>query len=139
MNPKRLLIAIAAAFLLITVTDFLVHGLWLGPVYKATHKLWRSDAEMTSLLGWMYGAQLLCATTFVLLWARGFAQNATIPCGILFGLFMGLFSQVHTLIMYVVVPMPGTLAAEWFVSGLGQGVALGVLTFFVYKPAPSGK
>ena len=36
--------------------------------------------------------------------------------------------------MYVVVPMPGSIAAKWFFVGILQTILLGLVTFFVYKP-----
>jgi hypothetical protein len=49
---------------------------------------------------------------------------------------MGLFSQAYTLLMYAVEPLPGSLAVKWLIAGLVQGVLVGVLVFFVYKPKP---
>ena len=54
---------------------------------------------------------------------------------VMFALFMALFSQVNTLIMYVVSPLPPSIAWKWFFSGLIQTLLLGIITFFVYKPA----
>ena len=56
MNIKRLILAIVVAFIVLWVTDFLIHGVWMTPDYRATQQLWRTDAEMTSRMGWM-----LCA------------------------------------------------------------------------------
>ncbi len=59
MNIKRLILAIVVAFIVLWVTDFLIHGVWMTPDYRATQQLWRTDAEMTSRMGWMLCAQLL--------------------------------------------------------------------------------
>jgi len=48
---------------------------------------------------------------------------------------MGLFSGVWALIMYVVVPMPGSIAAKWFFAGIVQTILLGLVTFWIYKPS----
>jgi hypothetical protein len=50
---------------------------------------------------------------------------------------MGLFSGVWAIIMYVVVPMPGAIAAKWFFAGIAQTILLGLITFFVYEPKAS--
>jgi hypothetical protein len=42
MNIKRLILAIVAGWVVIFATDFLIHQLWLGPIYEATKPLWRS-------------------------------------------------------------------------------------------------
>jgi hypothetical protein len=95
MNIKRLILAIAVAFIVLWVTDFLVHGVWMTPDYRATQQLWRTDAEMTSHIGWMLAAQLLFVITFVILWAKGFAERTSkISCAVGYGVLMGLFSGV---------------------------------------------
>ena len=135
MNIKRLLLAIAAAFVVIFVTDFLIHGIWMMPDYRATQQLWRSDAEMHARFGWMLAAQLLWAATFVLLWTR-WADTAHLSCAVGYGFLMGLFSGVWAIVMYVVVPMPCAIAAKWFFAGIVQSILVGLVTFYVYKPKP---
>ena len=136
MNPKRLVLAIVAVFVGVWVTDFLIHGVWLQNTYKETMSLWRPEAEMKSHFGWLMLGQFLAAATFVVLWAKGFAATACIRCACLYGLFMGLFSQANTLITYAVQPLPPDIAVKWFMAGVAQGVLMGVLVFFVYKPKP---
>lgn len=129
---KRLLLAIIAAFAVIFATDFLIHGWWLTPDYEATKPLWRPENEMHTHFFWMLVAQFLCAATFVIIWAKGFAGR-DVATGIIFGLLMGLFQQIWAIINYVVMPIPGTLAAKWFLSGLVQAVLLGIVTARIYK------
>ncbi len=136
MNIKRLILAIVVAFVVLWGTDFLIHGVWMTPDYRATQQLWRTDAEMMSRTGWMLGAQLLFVITFVILWAKGFAGSTTkISCALGYGLLMGLFSGVWAIIMYVVVPMPGSIAAKWFFAGILQAILLGLVTFWIYRPS----
>ncbi len=135
MNTKRLIIAILTGFVFLFGSDFLIHGLWLRSDYMATASLWRTEAEMNARFAWMLSGQLLMAATFVVLWATGFAGRGGVKCACVYGLFMGLFSQATTLITYVVTPLPGEIALKWFFSGLAQAVALGCVSFFIYKPA----
>ena len=141
MNSKRLIIAIFTAFVFLFGSNFLIHGLWLRPDYMATASLWRTEADMNVRFAWMLSGQLLMAATFVVLWAAGFAGRGGVKCACAYGLFMGLFSQATTLITYVVTPLPGEIALKWFFSGLAQAVALGCISFFIYKPAlpPAGQ
>jgi hypothetical protein len=133
MNIPRLLLAILVAFVLLFGTDFLIHGYWLKPDYEATKTLWRPEAQMESYMLWMFLAQFLCAATFVLIWAMGFAGRS-VDTGIVFGLIMGVFQQIWVLVNYVVLPMPGDLAVKWYFSGLAQAVLIGIVAAFVYKP-----
>lgn len=135
MNIKRLLLAILAGWVVIFATDFLIHELWLGPLYQATKPLWRPETEMHTYICWMFFAQFLIVTTFVMVWAKGFAGRS-IGAAVAFGLLMGVFEQTWAIILYVVMPMPGELAVKWFVAGLAQAVLLGIVTSLVYKPEP---
>lgn len=133
MNIPRLLLAIVVGFILIFATDMLIHGMWLKPDYEATKTIWRPDAEMQARGHWFFIAQILCAATFVLIWAKG-AAGRSIGAGVAFGLLMGMFQQIWVLIIYAILPMPPDLAIKWFISGLVQAVLLGVATSLLYKP-----
>src|SRR5690242_687997 len=134
MNPKRLVLAIVVVFVGVWITDFLVHGVWLANTYKETMSLWRPEGEMKAHMGWLMLGEFLAAATFVVLYAKGFAKEACPLCACLFGLFMALFVEATTLITYAVQPLPGSLAAKWFIANVVRGVLLGLLVFFVYKP-----
>ena len=134
MNPKRLILGIATVFVAVWVTDFLIHGVWLQTRYAATMSLWRPEADMQKHMLWLFLGQFLFAVAFVMIWAHGFAGNAHVRCGILYGLFMALFSQANTFITFAVQPLPRDIAVKWVLSGLVQGVLLGLLVRFVYKP-----
>ena len=88
---------------------------------------------MGSYRAWMFGAQLLSAITFVLIWTR-WADTARLGCAFGYGLLMGVFSGVWAIIMYVVIPMPGSIACKWFFAGIVQSILIGLITFYVYKP-----
>lgn len=124
-------------FVFVFASDFVIHTIWLMPDYNATKSLWRSEAEMASHFPWMLGAQLLCAATFVLIWALGFASRGTVALALTYGMLMGLFTNVNTIISYVVTPLPGTIALKWFSSALVQCALLSLLTYLVYKPERS--
>jgi len=136
MNIIRLSLAIVVAFAVLFVTDLLIHGIWMKPDYRATQSLWRPETEMGSYMGWILCAQLLFVITLVLVWVKGFASSTTrISCAIGYGLLMGLFSGVWAIIMYVVVPMPCSIATKWFFAGIVQTILLALVTFWIYKPS----
>ena len=133
MNLPRLILAIVVAFIVIFGSDMLIHAVWLKPDYEATKSLWRPEAEMQSRFHWMVLAQVLCAVSFVIIWAKG-GVPGSVGNGIGFGLLMGLFQQIWALVNYVVLPLPGDLAVKWFCSGLGQAVLIGITTALIYRP-----
>jgi hypothetical protein len=136
MDRKRLILAIVTVFVFVWLTDFLIHGVWLKSDYSASMGLWRPEAEMQGHMGWVMLGELLATVTFIVLYAKGFATMACPMCAVMFGLFMALFSQANTLITYAVQPIPGSLAVKWFLAAVGQGVLMGLIIFFVYKPKP---
>jgi hypothetical protein len=136
MNIKRLILAIIAGWVVIFATDFLIHDLWLGPIYQATKSLWRPETEMHTHICWMFFAQFLIVATFVIVWAKGFAGRS-IGTAVTLGLLMGVFQQTWAIILFVVMPLPAELAVKWFLSGLVQAVLLGIVTSLVYKLEPS--
>ncbi len=136
MNIKRLILAIVAGWVLVLATDYLIHELLLAPLYAATKALWRPESEMPKYFCWMFVAQFLIVTTFVIVWAQGFAGRS-IGAAVSFGLLMGAFQQTWAIILFVVMPLPAELAIKWFIAGLVQAVLLGIVTSLVYKPASS--
>ncbi len=134
MNIKSLLISIVVLFIAITVTDILIHGVWLSPVYEATKSLWRADMASGAYMGWLHAGHGLAAVAFTMLWAAGFAQNAKLSCGVKYGAMMALFTQANTLITYAVQPITLEIVWKWMVSGVLQGIILGIVVFWVYKP-----
>ncbi len=134
MNIKRLVIAIIVGVVFVSATDYLIHEVWLKPEYDATQQLWRMKPEMQALLPWMFGAQFLFAAAFVLIWAGGMADHHGLKCAVVYGLLMGVFNQTFTIVMYVVMPLPGDLAVKWFAANTLQCLLLGIITFLAYKP-----
>lgn len=133
MNVKRLILAVVAAFIFTFATDFLIHAVWLDPDYKATAEVWRSEPEMQARFLWMVFAHLLGALAFAVLWAKG-AWRGGIGAGATYGFWMGLFQQVVTIFMYVVIPLRADIAMKWFLAGLLQTILLGIIIAAIYKP-----
>ena len=134
MNMKRLLLAIVVGYVVLFATDFLIHHIWLAAGYKATEQIWRPESEMKAAGIWFICAQALTIVTFVLLWTR-WADTARLGCAFGFGLLMGAFSGAWPIVLYAILPIPGALAAKWFCAGIVQCILLGIVTFYVYKPA----
>lgn len=130
MNTKRLLLASVAAFLFTFATDFLIHAVWLDPVYKAEGIL-RSEPEQMARFPWMIAGHLLIAVTFPLLWAK-FGCGG-LAGGTMFGFLVGLLVHSGIFFVYVSMPISGQIAASWFVTGVIQATVLGVIVAAIYR------
>lgn len=129
MNIKRLILALVAGYIIVFVTDLLIHEKWMAADYAAIERILRPKPVM----GWLLGAQVLTVLTFVLLWTR-WADTARVGCALGFGFLMGAFSGVWAIVLYAILPLPGAIAAKWFFAGIVQCILLGIVTFFVYRP-----
>lgn len=134
MNSGRLLLSIVAGMIYIFGSDYLIHVIGLAGDYKASASLWRPVSEMQRRFLLMLGAQLLCSIAFMYIWARTGWRRRALVDGAVFGFWMGLFQQVMTIVIYVVMPMPMKLALKWFFAGLLQTMLLGMVAALVYKP-----
>ena len=135
MNPKRILLALIAAFIAISATDYLIHEVWLKGTYAPDiGKLWRSEADMKAHMPGIFIGQFLVALAFTMMWSRIALGGAGLPCAIAFGVCFGLFYSGGTVIQNAVQPLPAGLMMKWILGGILQSVFVGIALFIVYKP-----
>jgi hypothetical protein len=135
MNVKRILISLVVAFVAISVTDFLIHDLWLKATYAPDiGRLWRTDADMKAHMSGIFIGELLVALAFTMLWARIALGGAGIQCAIALGVSMGLAYSGSAVMQNSVQPLPDGLMMKWIVGGVLQSVFVAVLLYFVHKP-----
>ena len=130
---KRMMIAVVAVFVTLSILDFLLHGLLLGPIYMATASLWRPMAEMNRPL--MSLVTLVFSACFVGIY--GFliepkSLGAGLRFGALFGLAAGMSMGFGS---YCVMPIPLTLAVGWFLGSWVEAVVAGALVGMIVKPS----
>lgn len=132
-NCNWLAIAILAAFAVIFVTDFLIHGVWLAPTYEATKELWRPEAERMSNMPWMILGQAIVAVAFTTIYALFVAEKRSMQSTLLYAICVALLVIGGQVIMYAVQPYPGSLVVKWCLACLVQLSLVGAVISFVYK------
>lgn len=137
MNTKKFFIAFIVVFVVLEVTNYLIHGVILDSAYKDEmyKNIFRPEAEMMSKMwiGWVL--DIIWSYFFVFLFVKGY-ENKGVGEGLRFGLYIGLFYiLVSSYGMYVVLPIAYSLALQWFIYGLIQMLILGVITAVIYRPA----
>ena len=134
MNIKKWVITSLVIFVAAQILEFIIHYLILGGAYQATSHLWRPDEEMNQMMWLMYLTGLVWAFLFVYIFAKGY-EGRGIMEGVRFGLIIGVFSSLPmSLGNYVTVPIPFSLALNWFIFGMIEITILGVLAALLYKP-----
>lgn len=135
MNAKRFVLASLAVFVAAQILGFVIHGVLLQPAYQATQDIWRQDVESRMWIVWLSG--LLTAPLFVYIFIKGYEGKGVME-GLRFGLIIGLFTSIPLAYgAYAVLPIPYSLALQWFLYGTAEVILLGVVAASVYRPAES--
>jgi hypothetical protein len=136
MNTKKFVLAFILVFVLVEITNYIIHMAILGPVYASDEVkvLFRTQEEMMDKLWIMYILDLVWSFFFVFFFVKGY-ENKGIFEGLRFGLYIALFFYLVSVYgQYTVYPIPYYLALQWFLYGLVQALILGAAAALVYKP-----
>jgi hypothetical protein len=138
MDMKKTLIAVVAGFVLQMGGSYLLHSVILMNSYTATADLWRTEDAMGHRMWVMIVAQFLFTLGAVLIYQRGVERKSPVGQGIRYGILLALVSIVPaSLIEYVTVPIPHTIAFHWVLGEGVQCVLLGLLIAFTCQPKDS--
>jgi len=124
------------------IVEYVIHGIWLMPLYQQTASLWRPMSEM-GMHPWCVVRLLLLAFLFSVLYCK--CKKAKMEaCGVdgtscpikgslCFGIVIGLLIGTMSASTYLWMPIPGELAVKWFIGGIAEGImislVLGALCF----------
>lgn len=136
MNTKKFYLTFIVVFVVLEVTNFIIHSVLLAPVYQteALQTILRPEAEMQSLTWVMMVADLIWSFFFAFFFVKGY-ENKGLMEGIRFGIYMGIFvSLVNAYHTYAYQPVPYSLTVQWFIYGFIQMVILGIFAAMIYKP-----
>jgi len=138
MDMKKTVIAVVAGFVLQMGGSYLLHSVILMNSYTATADLWRTEEAMGHRMWVMIVAQFLFTLGAVLIYQRGVERKSPVGQGIRYGILLALVSVVPaSLIEYVTVPIPHTIAFHWVLGEGIQCVLLGLLIAFICQPKDS--
>lgn len=134
MNWKKLLVPFIAVYVVYHVLGYLIHQVWLGPVYQSLAHLWRPEAEMLSKTWIMFVTSVFFCFFFVYIFARGCEKKGILE-GVRYGVIIGLFVGVMmSYDWYVILAIPYSLALKWFLSWMVTTIVLGIVAALTYKP-----
>ncbi len=141
MNLKKLAIAIVVSFIILLVSGFLIHGVWLANTYtqmRASGMNFRPATDMMHKMWIIWVSNFVYAFLFVFVYARGSENKPWVGQGVRFGIIATLFTVVpNTLNDYLVYNISYTLAVKWMISGLVVLVIMGVVVAAICKKPPT--
>ena len=138
MDWKRFILAVVVSFVVLEGTGFLIHGMWLDPIYRSMPTSWRPFDEMEQKMWIMWIGDLLFATMFCYVYLRGMENKPWLAQGVRYGIIIALLAMIPaTLGNYVVFRVTYTLALKWMAAGGVQLVLLGILVAYILKKEPA--
>lgn len=135
MDTKKFLLAVAVAYALLMATTYLIHGVWLIPLYRNYLESWR-PVDQQIAKGWiLLIARLLYTVMFAWVYTRGAERKLWIGQGIRYGGVVWLFVGVPSLLgTYVLFRVPYQLALMWIGIALMQAVMMGLVVAYFLRP-----
>ena len=135
MNKKRWVVASLAVFVVAMVLEYIFNNYCLKDVYLATAQFWRPEADMMKLMPYYWVALFVAAFFFTYIYIKGYeAKSCGIGEGFRYGLIICLFVNLPiAAIVYATMPVPTKLPVEWFITGMGEYIILGIVAGLIYK------
>ncbi len=136
INWKKFIISSIAVFVVLSVSDFIVHGNLLMDLYKQVDpRLMLDQVSSQARMNYMVAGNILFALFFVFLYTQGYSGGKTsFAEGLRYGIYVGLLIAVpHNVIMYMWSPYPMALLQAWAATLFVQIAILGAVTGLTYS------
>ena len=133
-------------FIVLFALGYVIHHIWLMPIYEATAAMWRPMDQMKEMFPWLIGyyAALSILISFLFCKVKKAkmaacaadgsegeckigGKHCPIKFGICFGSIIGLLLGVQSGAAWIFQAIPGDLAVKWLIGWVIQGVAAGVV------------
>jgi len=132
-KEKAFWIAVLSAFVVLTGGDILIHQFWLKETYQGLAQYWRPEVEMKEKMWLAFLAAFSLAFLLAHIYPKGIETKSPVGEGLRFGVLMGLLLYLPSvLVKYYVYPYPDTLFLKWFVGGVAQVTAAGLVIALAY-------
>jgi hypothetical protein len=127
---KKLWLGVLTVFVVIAAWETIVNMVLLSAAYHATASLWRPEAEMKIWL--FYVVYLFVAFFFTLIFSKGY-EGKGVGEGLRYGFYVGMMMAVPMAYgTYGSMPIPYSLALQWFLYGLIEYVLCGMAVALVF-------
>ena len=135
---KKLWVGFLAVFFGTVLTNFLIHQLLLGELYRSAAMANMMRPEAQSMLWVHFVTAAFSSYFFTLIFSKGY-MGTGIGEGIRFGLYVGMMMSIPMAYdTYAEMPIPYSLALQWFIYGVIQYIILGVVVAMVFGSKPKG-
>jgi hypothetical protein len=127
---KKFWTGVVAVFVTLAVVEAIVNMVLLSSAYQATANLWRPMGEMKIWV--FYVVYAFIAFFLTLIFSKGY-EGKGITEGVRFGFYIGMLMAVPMAYgTYASMPIPYSLALQWFLYGLIEYIIAGIVLALVY-------
>jgi hypothetical protein len=132
---KKVWIGFIVVFVLMVILGYIIDTLILGSTYESLTNIWRPD--MQSKMWIFYLVMLFQAFFFSFIFSKGY-EGKGIAEGVRYGLYIGIWLSVGMAYgSYAMIPIPYSLALQWFIYGVIQYIIYGIALALIFrKKAP---
>jgi len=127
---KKVWMGFIAVFITMEILSFVVNSLILGSTYEATKALWRPD--MNSKMWIFQVITLVGSFFFTFIFSKGY-EGKGLAEGVRYGAYIGIWMSIGMAYgTYAMIPIPYSLALQWFIYGIIQYIIAGVVLAQVF-------
>jgi hypothetical protein len=128
---KKIIWGAVAVFVLWSILNFIIHGMFLKSAYESTASLWRPMGEMK--MGVLYISVFIAALAFSGIYGW-LVDRKTLASGLrygfLYGIAVGIGMGYGT---YSVMPIPYFMALTWFLGTILEATLGGFLLGIIIR------
>ncbi len=135
MSNKRFWWSIFAVWVVLNVTNWFFHGVWLGPLYKETAQFWRSPQEIEHSMWMMWVSSFAWSWAFVWIYSKGISTSNPWGQAFRYAWAIIMLSQIPNWVgTWVVSPYPAELIIKWGLIGAFQAIFCAFVMTWTFKP-----
>ena len=134
---KRAILAFVVSLVIYTMSNFVIHGVLLQPLYQQTPQLVRTPQDGAAHMPFLLLSFVVFTLAFVWIYARGVEAKAWLGQGIRYGLAIWLIATVSRYLIYFAIQpwSPTVVAAQIGLELITTLLVSIVLAALYRKPA----
>jgi len=135
---RKIWLGFVAVYLVVAILDGIVNTMLMASAYGDTAELWRPEGEIKMWV--IFVCYAFFAFFFTFIFSKGY-EGKGIWEGVRYGLYVsGMMVIPAVYISYAMMPLPYSMAFQWFVYTSIEYIAAGVALALIFgkKQAPAG-
>lgn len=139
MQNKKFWFSVIAVWLVMFVTDWVLHGWWLGGLYQSTAQFWKPEDEMQKWMWVAWFGNFIFSWSFVWIYTKGISGDNYWHQAFRYALAILMVSKWPAQIgMWAYSAYPSELIWKWMVVAFVQAMACSFVMTWTWQWASKG-